>query len=376
MKTKRICAALLACALALSAGCGKSDEPAETTTEVQGTAVEVMNVASGNIANESRLSGKVIAARDVSVFPPVPAKVLSVRVGVGDTVREGDALFALDKKDIEKNYQPLLDNYNRSKTLFDEQIKQAEKNVSDTQTLLEIGAASQAQLDAAKLQLLQVQTNAQSTLSQIDQSMKDVRTTLEDTNVKAPMTGVVTAVSVVAGGTAAQSAPAVVISESQRPQVLVAVSESVQPYLKSGGTAVCAIEGIGRSDIVAKINTVAPASNQQTQLYEVRLDLPAGLDVQIGMFVDVTFQTDKKNGVVVVPSEAILTDGEVQYVFIVEDGTIAKKTVVTTGLAAAGTTEVTGGLTQGQQLVTVGQSYLTDGAAVRIVQGESAGEAA
>ncbi|MCI5704023.1 efflux RND transporter periplasmic adaptor subunit [Agathobaculum sp.] len=373
MKAKQFLAALLAAGMLLAAGCGKDEGEPAPEDEVTGTAVETMTVVSGDIANQSRLSGKVIAARDVSIFPPVPAKVLSVSVQVGDTVNEGQTLFTLDKKDIQKQYQPLLDNYNRSKTLFDEQIRQAQKNVSDTEALLNIGAASQAQLDQAKLTLLQTQTNAQSSLSQLDESMKDVRTTLEDTNVKATMTGVVTAVSVVAGGTASQQSPAVVISESQKPQVLVSVSESVQPYLKTGDSAICAIESIGRSDVVAKISTVAPASNQQTQLYEVRLDLPAGIDVQIGMFVDVTFQTDHKQGVVVVPTESVLTDGETEYCFVVEDGK-AKRVIVTTGLTAGETTEVTGGLSEGETLVVVGQQYLSDGAEVRIVQSESTGE--
>jgi len=373
MKTKRILSVLLAAALLLSAGCGKQDESAEEE-HVSGTAVEVQQVISGDISSQSRLSGKVIAAREISIFPPVPAKVLSVGVQVGDTVTNGQTLFTLDKKDIQKNYQPLLDSYNRSKTLFDEQIRQAEKNVADTEALLAIGAASQAELDQAKLTLLSTKTNADSTLSQIDESMKDVRTTLEDTNVKSTMTGVVTAVSVVAGGTASQSAPAVVISESAKPQVLVSVSESVQPYLKAGATAICSIEAIGRSDIAATISTVAPASNQQTQLYEVRLDLPEGLDVQIGMFVDVTFFTNNKTGVVLVPTEAVLTDGEIEYCFVVENDTTAKRVVVTTGLTSGEQTEITGGLTEGESLVVVGQNYLSDGAAVRIVQNESAGK--
>ena len=373
MKTKRILSVLLAAALLLSAGCGKQDESAEEE-HVSGTAVEVQQVISGDISSQSRLSGKVIAAREISIFPPVPAKVLSVGVQVGDTVTNGQTLFTLDKKDIQKNYQPLLDSYNRSKTLFDEQIRQAEKNVADTEALLAIGAASQAELDQAKLTLLSTKTNADSTLSQIDESMKDVRTTLEDTNVKSTMTGVVTAVSVVAGGTASQSAPAVVISESAKPQVLVSVSESVQPYLKAGATAICSVEAIGRSDIAATISTVAPASNQQTQLYEVRLDLPEGLDVQIGMFVDVTFFTNNKTGVVLVPTEAVLTDGEIEYCFVVENDTTAKRVVVTTGLTSGEQTEITGGLTEGESLVVVGQNYLSDGAAVRIVQNESAGK--
>ena len=71
---------------------------------------------------------------------------------------------------------------------------------------------------------------------------------------------------------------------------------------------------------------------------------------------------------VVVPTEAILTSNEMQYVFVVEDG-VARQTEVTTGLIGSGVTEITSGLKVGQQLVIMGQAYLDDGAAVRVVEG-------
>ena len=48
----------------------------------------------------------------------------------------------------------------------------------------------------------------------------------------------------------------------------------------------------------------------------------------------------------------------------------AKKVTVQTGVVGDGVTEITGGLTGGETLVTKGQSYLSDGAAVRVVSGE------
>ena len=70
-----------------------------------------------------------------------------------------------------------------------------------------------------------------------------------------------------------------------------------------------------------------------------------------------------------IPSEAILTSNNVQYVFVV-DGETARYQQVETGLSGNGVTEITSGLEAGEQLVTVGQAYLSDGDAVRIVSGE------
>ena len=88
-----------------------------------------------------------------------------------------------------------------------------------------------------------------------------------------------------------------------------------------------------------------------------------------GMFADVTFQTDGSANAIVVPTEAIQTSNDVQFVYIVENDT-AKYVEVTVGLTGSGVTEVLTGLAGGEQLVTVGQSYLADGDPVRVVSGE------
>ena len=101
----------------------------------------------------------------------------------------------------------------------------------------------------------------------------------------------------------------------------------------------------------------------------VTVTVPAEVEGLLsGMFADVTFHTAVSESAVVVPSEAILTSSDRQYVFIVENDT-AKRVDITTGLTGSGMTEVTSGLDAGEQLVTVGQQYLSDGDAVRVVEG-------
>ena len=70
-----------------------------------------------------------------------------------------------------------------------------------------------------------------------------------------------------------------------------------------------------------------------------------------------------------IPSDAILTNGTEQYVFVV-DGESAKQIAVQTGVTGDGVTEITAGLAGGETLVVKGQSYLSDGAAVRVVSEE------
>lgn len=373
---KRFFAGLLAVSMLTLVGCGaQEDGAAGEDTGPKGTAVETQVVGRAEIYNESELSGQIVANREVPVLAPLPSKVLSVNVKVGDLVKQGQVLFTLDKTDIQKNYQPLLDNYNRTKTLTDESIRLAQQNVDNTMALFEIGAASQAEIDQAKLALLQQQTQAASQLSQLDESMKDVNTTLKDATVKAPIAGVVTAVAVVENVNANPSSYAVMIAENQKPQISVSVSETLIPQINVGDPVEITVPAVSATPFTATIRSIAPSSNPQTQLYEVKIDVSAEAGYQVGMFANVKFRTNYKQDVVVIPSEAILTDGDTEHVYIVNDQGTASKVIVTTGLASGANTEITGGLAGGEQLVTKGQSYLSEGAQIRVTNAPAAAPA-
>ena len=111
-------------------------------------------------------------------------------------------------------------------------------------------------------------------------------------------------------------------------------------------------------------------SDMKDELARAVITIPSEVDGLLsGLFADVTFHTDTSADTIVIPAQAVLTSGGTQYVYVVE-GDTARYVEVTTGLTGNGVTEITSGLEAGQQLVTVGQAYLSDGAPVRIVTGE------
>ena len=67
-----------------------------------------------------------------------------------------------------------------------------------------------------------------------------------------------------------------------------------------------------------------------------------------------------------IPTESILTGEDGQQSVYIVDGDTAYQVKITTGLVNETQTEITSGLHGGEQLVTRGQSYLSDGAPVRV----------
>ncbi len=282
----------------------------------------------------------------------------------GDAVAAGDALFTLDTADLRDTYGSALETYSGTRELLDEQVSQAREGYENLQALFALGAVSQNQVDQAKLGLLQAENARKSTLTQM--GLDDVWDILNNPTVTAPIAGTVSSVSVTAGVAVGPGTVGAVISEIGRPQVVVNVSETLQPSIGVGDAVEISIPSVGESAVQGTVSSVASAASLPSALYEVHIDLPKDMKVSIGMFARATFRTDSRTGTVLIPTEAILTgeDGS-QSVYVV-DGDAAYQVNVTTGLVGEKQTEITSGLHGGEQLVTRGQSYLSDGAPVRV----------
>ena len=181
-----------------------------------------------------------------------------------------------------------------------------------------------------------------------------------------PVDGTLVTMNATENNYVSNAMPVAVVHGNDAMKITVSVSEVLVPFLNAGDVADVYVSSAD-VEFPATIRSVERAANMQTRLYTVVLDAPAGVEGLIsGMFANVTFRTNVSENALIIPSNAILTSNEVHYVFVVEDG-IARRVEITTGLTGTGVTEVLTGLEEGQQLVTVGQAYLADGDAVRIV---------
>lgn len=400
MKRKRFAAAALAGVMLLCAGCGQEEEAEEEAPS--GTAVEVMEVTSGPMSAEYSLTGKVVAVSEVQVFPLLAGQVQTLSVEEGDTVSRGQTLFTVDTSTVTSTMGALQQSYSATKAATDRAIEsaqlgveqaelgveQAQQAVDNAEALLEVGAAAeqdvtqarqglqqaQAALSQAQAGVAQAQAQQSASLAQIQASMDQITTQAELGTVTAPCAGTVTAVNLVRGGMASSAQPAVVIAENGAVEVAASVAEDVYMDIRKGDNAGVVISALSDDMVNGTISEVPAAANAQTSLYDVSVSLPADVKPPIGAFATVTFYTDRRSDTISVPTEAILTGADdEQYVFVVDtyvEGDTAVRVTVETGLVSNTDTEILSGLAEGDRVVVKGQSYLSDGAAVRIVTGE------
>lgn len=368
-------------------GCGNSEEVEEEPVE-EGVAVEVQTVGRQDISTENNISGTVVAEKTESVYVSVSARCTSVPVEQGDIVRAGDVICVLDLSTYRDNYELASMSYNSAQQSYNDQsgvlaqqVEMAEKNYHDTVALFEIGAASQLEVDNAKLTWDNAVVGRNSALSQLEVSMKNSQTSMNQITdtlnnvglngvVKAPISGVITTLSVAKESYASAGMPLVTISSTTDMKVSISVSETLVAKLEVGAPAHVTVNALGL-EFDTQIRDVASAADQMTKLYPVGIVIPAEVSGLFnGMFAEVQLYTDSKMDTVVIPTESILIGDAGEYVVILDGQNRAKHVPVQTGLVGDGVTEILSGLSGGETLVAVGQSYLEDGDLARVVSAE------
>ena len=377
----RVLAALLVCTLMMT-GCS-SKETTEQTGPA-GIAVQVETVVSDTIATENKVSGAISADNETMIMVASAAKCIAVYAHAGDTVKAGQKICKLDvdatlanQSAAQISYRSAVQARTEQMAVLDAQVALQQKTLETTKALFEIGAASQIEVESAQLQYDSAVAQRNSTQGQLDAAVQQAKAGLEqlgmaldhmdnDGNVISPVDGTLVTMNATENNYVSTAMPVAVVHGHDAMKITVSVSEALVPFLNAGDVADVYVSSAD-VEFPATIRSVERTSNMQTRLYTVVLDAPAGVEGLIsGMFANVTFRTNVSENALIIPSNAILTSNEVHYVFVVEDG-IAHRVEITTGLTGTGVTEVLSGLEEGQQLVTVGQAYLADGDAVRIV---------
>ena len=396
-QSKRLIALGMAGCLLFLGACGKKGDSSAADEEVKATAVEVQTVGDGAMAASNNLSGQVKAIEAVQVFPQLGGQVTVLNVAEGDMVSAGQVLFEVDTSTVTSTLGALRQSYTSTKAATDQAIAsaqlgaknaqiavdQAQTSLDNTNALYSVGAASDQDVTNAQRALSQAQSaqaqaqagvqkaeaSQKSSLAQIQASIDQIEAQAKLGTVTSPVSGKITEMNLTKGGMAGQTSPAMVIAENNAMMVSVYASENVRAGLNVGDTASVTIDSVSEFPMTCSIRSIADSADENSKLYEITLYLPDDINPPIGAFANVTLFTDHRDDTIQIPTDAILTSGTDEYVYIV-DGSTAKMVNIETGLVGDGVTEITSGLTGGEQLVTKGQSYLADGAAVRIVSGE------
>lgn len=384
----------------------------KTESQNQIKNVKVIQAKLGSISTTVDYPGELDVDKQVSISPKSPGKIQSLNVKVGSSVKNGDTLFTLDSSSLQaqlEQQQASVDSANASlnKTQSSgveqpvvqaqQSLETAQINYNDaktsydrTQSLYSAGAVSKQDLDTAStklntasaalsaaqqnLSLLQQKVGPESVAvaqAQVDQAkagLKSIQSQIDDTIIKAPISGIVSAVNIHEGEISSATEPSITILDLSSTIVKVNLPDSMLSKIKLGQSIDITIPSAKNKKISGTIDNIASNIDSKTQKYlvKIKIDNSDG-SLKPGMFSKISLSDTKKDDILVAPNEAIKVENGVSYLYTVKNNKI-KKISVNTGLSDDKNTEiVSSGIKSGDNIVLGGLTFLNDGDKVKIL---------
>ncbi len=185
--------------------------------------------------------------------------------------------------------------------------------------------------------------------------------------VKSPIAGTIIALPVQEGATVSAAVPLARIGRLDELEVRARIAERFISKIRTGLDAVLRFDAYPEERFRAVVSELSPVVDPQSRTLEVRLRLvPPDRRIKAGMFGAVKIVTERRQGIVKVPSDVLVQRFGVTYVFVVKDDGVERRKVKS-GLQIDNEVEVTDGLAAGDQIVLRGQTLLEDKSKIRIV---------
>jgi multidrug efflux system membrane fusion protein len=332
---------------------GKGEPPAVT--------VQVAQVAERSVPVRLRAIGNVEAYATVAVRPRVDGHVVAVNFREGQAVAKGEVLFRIDPRP------------------FEAALKQAEANV-----LRERAARDHARAQAKRYEELlaknfiskdayaQMRTNAETTEAALkagEAALENARLNLEYCTIRAPLEGVAGRVLLQAGNMvrANDANPLVVLNQVRPVYVNFAVPEQnlpeIRKYMAAAPLAVEVLEPGAAGRLVFVDNAVDPS----TGTIRLKAEFPnESAALWPGQFVTVSVRLTEDPAALVIPSQAVQTGPEGQYVYVVGEDMVAQVRRIQVARTEGEEAVIASGLAKGERIVTRGQLRLGPKSKVQI----------
>ena len=298
--------------------------------------VKVEQPVTGDIELFRSMTGTIEPADSVYVIPKAAGEITAVYVKNGDYVEEGQLLCEIDTKQVDGARL---------------QLEAAEIALKDATTNLNRMRVLYGSGDISAQAFEQVESGAKSAQIQYDSAKLAYDYQVEFSSITATISGKIESSTMEVHDMATQSSPLCVITSEGSKIVNFAVTEAIL-------------------DNVRVSTMVDPA----TGLFKVKASVEEGDTLANGSSVKLYVTSDKADGVMTVPVDAIYYDNGSAYVYTFDSG-IVHKTDVEIGLSDSEKTEIVSGLTAADNVITTWSPELYEGAlAVLAAEQESAAE--
>jgi RND family efflux transporter MFP subunit len=276
-----------------------------------------------------------------NIVSQTAGRIVSINAEVGQKVHKGQLLAKMDDVNLVKTRLQYVNDSTELDRLTE---------------LYKIGALSQAEYDMAKLGL--------------NVTKKTYENLAENTYLRSPINGVVTARNYDKGDMYSMTQPIFVVEQIQPVKMLVNVSESLFTQVHKGMEFDITVDAYPEEVFKGKVNLIYPTISSATHTFPVEV-ICQNSDERLrpGMFARVTANFGT-NHHIVIPDVAVVKQqgsGE-HFVYVLKPDNTVKYTLVELGKRLGNRYEIVSGINEGDRIVTEGQVRLKDGVNVTVKQ--------
>ena len=384
---------------ALMASCsGKNDKKGLQNND-ETPIVQVQSVYAENVAETSEYSATVEAFKTNYITSSTGNRIKNILVDVGSRVGAGQAVVILDNVSAVNQQSAIAGQQasvanqdaalaSQEASLKSEEINLArqKKDLDRAKELVRIGGGTQQTVDqlqaaydaaqealkARKRALEASRTSLNASRTSLGASQRSMQTVQENTTLRSPISGVVTARNYDAGDL--PGGPILTIQQMNPLKVVVNVNEEEFPKVRIGMPVSITFDAVPGETFNGSVYTINPEIDQATRTFKVEVTISNGAGkVSAGMFARVKFNYGTVNHIVVPDRAVVKMQGAgTRYVFVYNPNGTVRYVEVKLGQRLGDRYEILSGLSSGDRVVIAGQSRLTDGTKVQLQEQQSA----
>lgn len=302
-----------------------------------------------------RLVGTVESLNDVRISAEVSGRIKRYFVEKGNRVNKGEPILKIEDS-------KLIQERNR----LEAQTEQAKEQYERLKRVFEQDSIG-SEIDII---------NARSAYRQSRSALESVKVDLENTTVTAPFNAILEDRLLETGEMASPGAPLVRLIGRERLTVTAGVPSRFSDVVNVGDRAEVWFDFQSSDTLSLPITYVAESIDPQARTFEVEIALPQNSEkYKIDMIGNVKLRTLQLDSVIVVGEEYVYQKEQGFVVYTVgeneQGNTIAKEQMVKLGPSYENSVVIEEGLKSGQQLITVGSSFLQNDTRVEVVENQS-----
>ena len=318
--------------------------------------VKVETVKQGDISAYILKNTTLEAERWVDVRARRPGQVIALLKEEGDPVREGTVMARLDADAAQISVAQREVAYLEAKQRYEREDALFQRNLGSKQSY----ENAKTQFESAKAQLEQAKLD------------------LSYTAIRSPIEGIMTLRNIEVGNMVTNNQVVASVAKFDPLLARIQVTEKDFGKITVGQTARITVEAAPEREFTGTVKMISPVVDPESGTVKVTVEIPrtdASL-LRPGMFASVYIITETRRNTLVIPKKALVLEGEGNQVFTFETDPEsgrgqAQRKRIEIGFTDSDRLEILSGLSQGEQVITVGQEGLRPGSPVRLV-GEAA----